>query len=376
MGDNIALDSDSYPDSTTALLEQLPVDIHCLILSCLDVRFVARVIKRCSRYWKRVGDLKHAKCPHVTLDGTMLRRLRLGYAGRSHLNDDTISKSICSSTESLTIIRPDVVSLHFLRDVPWKEMVNIRKLVFKSTKFRFVAAARPFLGAPMGKYFNRLSGVRDVDLSGCTNVDDGLVQSMLLHLTSLESLNINGCTRVDDELLRAFSPPHNLEFVSNIRCLHMQDTSVSQVTVSRLPVSLTDLDISFCCFLDGSTISFISNRLKSLQHLSLNELCQIPGPCFAGLGNLTSLKTLQISSNDQISDDDLEFLSRLTNLEILEAHTCRNISCEIASWFPDSLIMVKLDSDIGFYESLLHRQFFITNKLEDGQEDVHVWARM
>lgn len=151
----------------------------------------------------------------------------------------------------------------------------------------------------------QLVNLVDLNLMNCVRIVD--VQA-LSFLTGLETLNLVNCRLTDTAALSA---------LPRLRSLNVANCSVLG-TLSPIP-SLRVLNVNFCPAANWSALF----TFKNLEQLHLGG-AHIPD--LRLLAQLTSLRTLFVTTCYRLMDPELLFLAALPSLERLDLHECDGIS--------------------------------------------------
>ncbi|WP_180693101.1 leucine-rich repeat domain-containing protein, partial [Sphaerotilus sulfidivorans] len=145
-----------------------------------------------------------------------------------------------------------------------------------------------------------LTGLQQLDLSVCSQLKD---VSVLSSLTGLQQLNLSWCSQLKD--VSVLSSLTGLQQLNLSWCSQLKDVSV----LSSL-TGLQQLDLSGCSQL--TDVSVLSS-LTGLQQLDLSRCSQLTD--VSGLSSLTGLQQLDLSGCSQLTD--VSVLSSLTGLQQL-----------------------------------------------------------
>jgi hypothetical protein len=165
-----------------------------------------------------------------------------------------------------------------------------------------------------------------LDLSGCTNLTDEMLES-LSHMDcfpNLRSLNLSGCADITDAGLAPLRGLHQLSSLNLAGCTEITDASLAYL--SGLD-KLESLDLNLCIKLTDEGLSHLSG-LRNLKALNLSSCALITDVGMASMEGLGNLSSLNLSNCGRITDATLAHLSNLKELSSLELGDCSRITDE------------------------------------------------
>jgi hypothetical protein len=114
--------------------------------------------------------------------------------------------------------------------------------------------------------------IQTLDLSGCTQVDDGALKSIAFYLnSSLTSLHLNGCYQVTNQGTILFDKC--CLFSTLVRLLDsLLNKGLAELSMCT---NLRDLDLSYCHYINGSGLATLTQRVTLLETLNLSYCSQI-----------------------------------------------------------------------------------------------------
>lgn len=163
-----------------------------------------------------------------------------------------------------------------------------------------------------------------LDLSGCTNLTDEMLES-LSHMdcfANLRSLNLSGCADITDAGLAPLQGLHQLSFLNLAGCTDITDASLAYL--SGLD-KLESLDLNLCINLTDEGLAHLSG-LRNLKALNLSSCALITDVGLESLGGLGNLSSLELGDCSRITDEGLAHLGGLTNLSSLDLNGCGRIT--------------------------------------------------
>ena len=195
--------------------------------------------------------------------------------------------------------------------------------------------------------FSTSTQLTDLDLSGCSSIDDYGFQH-LSTLTQMEKLNIQNCSSITDASIYLISYFTSLKYLNISYNSNLTDTSLYSIT--RL-IQLQDLNISFNMNFSYSALiilSHLTNLTKlnvcscSIHPITMQSYFALPVPnpnptsnpvpnynnnnvslqLIPSNNNLIYLTYLNISSNNEINDSSILLLNNCKNLISLDMSRC------------------------------------------------------
>ena len=138
----------------------------------------------------------------------------------------------------------------------------------------------------------------------------------LANLTKLKTLDIGGCLIRKDELL------YVIRSLTSLNILNIGGTEITNADLSHILniVSLTRLGLAGCGITDEKID--ILHHLKSLKVLDLSWHEDITDVGMSYISKITSLRSLSLRFCNKITDDGISYLRLLPFLEVLDVSVC------------------------------------------------------
>jgi Leucine-rich repeat (LRR) protein len=166
---------------------------------------------------------------------------------------------------------------------------------------------------------DRAASLRNLDLSGCSSVDDASVRS-LVNLPHLRNLHLNSCAQLTDQGLASVGRILTLKRLGLYGCHLITDEGVRELA------GLTDLhtlDLQGCLKVRDEGLHSLSG-LYRMRCLNLSRCSLTDAGLFALLG-MSELHSLNLDSCHKISDVGLRALSSLANLRQIVLSRCNRV---------------------------------------------------
>ena len=151
---------------------------------------------------------------------------------------------------------------------------------------------------------------------------DKVIQFAQKHGQKIEWLDLSGFDDLTDEQLKTI-----ITTCPKLRHLIIQNTKITNAGLAHLGelTSLKTLNLSGCYRITDAGFAHLG-ELTSLKELNLSWCKQITDTGLAHLKELTSLKTLNLERCYKITDAGLAHLSELTSLKTLNLSECDKIT--------------------------------------------------
>ena len=168
----------------------------------------------------------------------------------------------------------------------------------------------------------QLTGLTDLNLAYCKWVtNDGV--SALSSLTALTSLNLQGCSQKAPHV-----GPHGLSALKHMTGLVSLNLGSCKLAPLAMPAvaqltHLTELGLRFC---KGLTDIASIGKLQRLETLDLKGCSGLSDAIMSFVQQLHSLRSLDVSYSQQLTDDGLLKLTAMKELRHLAVTNCPEVS--------------------------------------------------
>ncbi|XP_065368688.1 uncharacterized protein LOC135961120 [Calliphora vicina] len=167
-------------------------------------------------------------------------------------------------------------------------------------------------GKLTGKHIYNFCGVERLSLKGCTNIAPCNFKQICKNLTNLRYLDITGCN-----LLKTDDFEHILKHLLQLEIVKLSTTWANYNSIAQLP-KLKQLTITESS-LASISVDFLQNLAKhqahQLQELILEDTSVVNVAMASLVSELKNLKVLVCCSSDNLIDECLAKLAKLTALE-------------------------------------------------------------
>jgi F-box/leucine-rich repeat protein 14 len=162
-------------------------------------------------------------------------------------------------------------------------------------------------------------------LQDCQRLSDESLKHIAQGLTSLKVINLSFCISVTDSGLKFLSKMPKLEELNLRACDNISDIGMAGLAEEG-GCSIRSLDVSFCEKIGDQALHHLSQGLFHLKSLSLSS-CQISDEGLEKLGKMHELEVLNVGQCSKISDKGLETLANeLVNLQSIDLYGCTKIT--------------------------------------------------
>jgi F-box/leucine-rich repeat protein 14 len=162
-------------------------------------------------------------------------------------------------------------------------------------------------------------------LQDCQRLSDESLKHIAQGLVSLKNLNLSFCISVTDSGLKYLSKMPKLEELNLRACDNISDIGMAGLAEEGC-CGLESLDVSFCEKIGDQALQHISQGLYHLKSLSLSS-CQISDEGLEKLAKMKDLQVLNVGQCSKITDKGLEVLANeLINLNSIDLYGCTKIS--------------------------------------------------
>lgn len=280
-------------------VDHLYPELLCLLFSYLDVESKGRAAQVCSK-WR---DAAYSKCAWR------------GATARLHLRKS--SQVVFASLVKRGIVQVEVLSLR----------KSLNELI---------------AGLP---------NLAHLDLSGCFNLSDGILEAAFPTTSGLQSLSLAMCKRITDDGLAviAASCP-GLESLELGGCTRLTNDGLRIIAGSRMRTTLRRLNLRSCWQITDAGISHLAGMtttsaedddptaaatevgLTAIEELVLQDCQKLSDAALRMLQEGLShhhrapLRVLNLSFCASITDSGLRSLGRMATLEELNLRACDNVS--------------------------------------------------
>lgn len=173
--------------------------------------------------------------------------------------------------------------------------------------------------------------LQDLNVSNCQQMTDDWMKQLYISFPNLQSLNVSNCKALTDSMGQYLS--------RSLRVLNLAHCNLTDRVLVDLPDPLQSLNISNCTKIKGTTFQHLPQGLQSLnaswcqlENDGLRYLRQgLKSLILAGCQEITtkgfqylpsSLEHLDISHCDQLTDEDLQYVSSCLSLRDLNLSNC------------------------------------------------------
>lgn len=151
--------------------------------------------------------------------------------------------------------------------------------------------------------------LRYLNLNGCRQLDDTVMESMGSHLTQLTHLSLISCHSITDTGILNFVRNHldQLTHVNLSSCTRLTDTALRYL--ANYTPYITHLDVAGCVLMTDEGIQYLAPRLVHLTHLDLEDLHHITNASIYSIAqHLHKIERLCLSNCVHVSDDAVTHL--------------------------------------------------------------------
>ena len=162
-------------------------------------------------------------------------------------------------------------------------------------------------------------------LQDCQRLSDESLKHIAQGLTSLKTINLSFCISVTDSGLKFLSKMPKLEELNLRACDNISDIGMAGLAEDG-GCGISSLDVSFCEKIGDQALQHISQGLYHLKSLSLSS-CQISDEGLEKLSKMHDLQVLNVGQCSKITDKGLEMLANeLINLESIDLYGCTKLT--------------------------------------------------
>lgn len=162
-------------------------------------------------------------------------------------------------------------------------------------------------------------------LQDCQRLSDESLKYISQGLTNLKTINLSFCISVTDSGLKYLSKMPKLEELNLRACDNVSDIGMAGLTDDG-GCGISLLDVSFCEKIGDQALHHISQGLYHLKSLSLSS-CQITDEGLEKLTRMRDLQVLNVGQCSKITDKGLEMLgNELLNLQSIDLYGCTSIT--------------------------------------------------
>lgn len=162
-------------------------------------------------------------------------------------------------------------------------------------------------------------------LQDCQRLSDESLKHIAKGLTSLKQINLSFCISVTDSGLKFLSKMPKLEELNLRACDNISDIGMAALAEDG-SCGISSLDVSFCEKIGDQALFHTSNGLYNLKSMSLSA-CQVSDEGLEKLAKMHNLEVLNIGQCSKITDKGLECLANdLVNLQSIDLYGCTKIT--------------------------------------------------
>ncbi|KAL5067470.1 hypothetical protein RYX36_018357 [Vicia faba] len=263
-----------------------------------------------------------------------------------------VFKLVSSSTSSLTLTHPDLVSLLLVSPFLYRTLLSSQPL-WQLLNFRESnnAGNRLIAALSLPRYLH----VKEINLEFARDIEDThlilIKQKCFDSLRSLESLNLNVCQKISDTGIEAITSccPQlkNFSIYWNVRvtdsgllhivrnCKHIVDLNISgcknisdqgvQFVADNYP-KLESVNLTRCVKLTDKGLKQLLQKCLSLQSLNLYAVSSFTDEAYRKIGLLSRLMFLDLCGAQNLSDEGLQCISKCKNLVSLNLTWCVRVT--------------------------------------------------
>ena len=172
--------------------------------------------------------------------------------------------------------------------------------------------------------FSNSERLHTLSLANCRRITDEAIVNVS-HLFNLAALTLDGCRCLTDRSLSAISDLYQLEKLDLSQCDLITNSGLNNLRDLQL---LEELSLGWCRNVSDDGIKILASqpmRSKTLKILRIAR-CQISDEGIESIGHLTNLQELNLNGCSNVSSASLgKTLQRLPKLEVLDASYCPGI---------------------------------------------------
>lgn len=162
-------------------------------------------------------------------------------------------------------------------------------------------------------------------LQDCQRLSDESLKYIAKGLTSLKQINLSFCISVTDSGLKFLSKMPKLDELNLRACDNISDIGMAGLAEDG-SCGIASLDVSFCEKIGDQALLHVSNGLYNLKSLSLSS-CQVSDEGLEKLAKMHDLEILNIGQCSKITDKGLQCLANeLVNLQSIDLYGCTKIT--------------------------------------------------
>jgi hypothetical protein len=169
-------------------------------------------------------------------------------------------------------------------------------------------------------------GMRILDLSYCSGIDDSAVRTIAANLWGLEDINLSGTKVTDSALSSLASCCHAIRSINLSNMAHVGDVALSEL--AHHCTGITKLDVCNTRFVKGPGLAKIAENCRDMVALNLTGCVELrPDVLQAFARGCTGITTLNISGCAKTTDAAVAAVARsLPLLQALDLEGCVRLS--------------------------------------------------
>ena len=179
-----------------------------------------------------------------------------------------------------------------------------------------------------------LSGIVDcslltsLDTSGCGQLTDAAVQTIVSTGCRLTAVNVSGCRNFTDEAIKAITASGTVRSLNVAYCGKLL-TDESITAVARNCPALTSLTVADCKFLTDASLEALGNGCPALTTLDVSRCKQLTDESIQALVvGCPALTTLNLRNCALLTDAAIRAVATLPQLRALRIFGCRKVTAE------------------------------------------------
>ncbi|KAL4230606.1 hypothetical protein ACF0H5_010983 [Mactra antiquata] len=195
---------------------------------------------------------------------------------------------------------------------------------------RLIVSGRACLTHPEVAIFTECCQfLEDIDFGFCNNLSCEMIRTVSDNCTHLKRINVEGCEKVDYRCSGYLARCCELTHINLSHCTAICDRSVSLISrklPNLLSINLDGID----SITDSAVDVIVSQHCEHLQEIELDG-AEISDIGIQHLSLCKQLKCLELSFAECLTDQALEYIQELKNLEVLRLRKGYDLSDEAIS---------------------------------------------
>lgn len=294
-------------------LEELVLS-NCTRLTDKGVAYLSSLV--------RLKKLELANCGEITDDGllklsTLSQLQKLDLSGCWQLTDkgmdalksfkrlDSLNLWYCANLTDATLI-----TLCQLREITYLNLMKVAKITDLGLSF----------------LAKNLVKLRTLDLVNCNRLTDCALTAMCCSIPSmhqLERLSLGSCSSIADHGVQQLSRLSHLTHLDLSNCRQLTDNAL--LWMGKLP-KLASLNLLRCSRITDAGVAYLEDLCDSLKTLNLSSCREISDEGLRSIGKLTKLETLSLWYCCKITDKGLHYLSNMEDIVSIDLANCKELT--------------------------------------------------